>query len=157
MPDLVQNNLKPFGACGCGCGKEGTLRVKAWRDGVVCVSRGCTCPRCRGKRNRAKGDAAGRKIRKQLGLAGANTRHEEHWSGPSRTESKEGGIARPVITAHQNAKNQSEAARPIGDNRPFVGSFTYRGKTVFTVGADDLETFVFACAEAWGYGEGSAS
>lgn len=148
----VETRFKPFGTCGCGCGKEGNLRVKAWRDGVLCVARGCTCPRCRGKRNRQKGDAAGRKARKALGLVGANTRHEELWGGPARTESKEGGIARPVITAHGNAKNQSEQARPMGDNRPFLGSFTYRNRTVFTVDSEDMEAVVFALAESWGFG-----
>lgn len=146
----VTPSFKHHGPCGCGCGKEGNLRVRPWKDGTVCIARGCTCKRCTGKANRSRGDAAGRKVRKKLGLVGAATRHEEGWGGPLRTESKAGGIARPVITAHRNVKLQSEVSRPIGDNRPFVGSFTYEGRTVFTIDADDLEPVVAALAESWG-------
>lgn len=146
----VTPNMKPFGACGCGCGKEGTLRVKAYRDGTVCVSRGCPCARCRGKANRSRGDAAGRKVRKALGLVGASTRHEEGWGGPVRTESKAGAQAKPVHTAHRNVKAQSEQSRPIGDSRPFVGAFTVDGRTVLTLDADDLEAVVVAFAQTWG-------
>lgn len=146
----VANRLLPFGPCGCGCGREARLRVKPWADGTVCVTRGCPCKRCQGRANRSRGDAAGRKVRKQLGLVGVNTRHEEGWGGPVRTESKSGGVARPVITAHLNARTQSEASRPIGDSRPFCGSFTYAGKTVFTVDAAHLEEFVVAMAHSYG-------
>ena len=153
----VETRFKPFGPCGCGCGKEGNLRVRPWKDGTVCVARGCSCKRCKGKAVRSHGDAAGRKARKALGLGGVRSRHEEVWGGPVRTESKSQGVARPVITAHSNAKNQSEQARPMGDNRPFLGSFTYRNRTVFTVDADDMEAVVFALAEAWGFGEGATA
>jgi hypothetical protein len=156
MPDLVQPQFKPFGACGCGCGKEGNLRPKPWRDGVVCVSRGCECPRCRGKRNRAKGDSKARRARKVLGLAGANTRHEELWGGPVRVESKAGARdgANAVFTHYRNARNQSEQARPIGDNRRFVAMFCPDGTkhTLYVIRDDDLEAAVFALAESWGFG-----
>jgi hypothetical protein len=152
------SNLKPFGVCSCGCGREGNYRAKPWADGSLCT-RNCDkarCPRCRGRANRSRGDAAGRKARKALGLMGVRSRHEEVWGGPTRTESKAGGIARPVITAHRNAKNQSEVSRPMGDNRPFCGSFTYDGRTVFTVDGDDLESFVGAMAVHFGmFGEAS--
>lgn len=144
------------GTCGCGCGAYGTLK-KPWRDGVTCVARRCKCKRCEGKANRKRGDDKAAKVRKQLGLGGANTRHEELWGGPVRVESKSGGIARPVVTAHLNARAQSEAARAVGDHRPFLGAFTGTGsqKAIYTIGADELEAVVFALAEAWGYGEAS--
>lgn len=106
------------GACGCGCDAFGTLR-RPWSDGTRCV-RGCPCSRCMGKRNRAKGDAKARKARQVLGLTGVNTRHEEHWGGPLRVESKAGKQVQPIWTRYQAARSQSEAARPIGDTRPFV-------------------------------------
>jgi hypothetical protein len=101
--------------CACGCGVFGTLRKRP--EGHV---RGCDCPRCRGKRNRAKGDAKARKARKALNIPGANSRHEEAWSGSVRVEVKAGAQVGPIATRFNQARLQSEAARPIGDHRPFV-------------------------------------
>ncbi len=85
---------------------------------------------------------------------GANTRHEELWGGPVRTESKAGLKAKTVATAYNASRAQSEAARPTGDVRPFVASFCPDGSkhTLFVIRDDDLETAVFAMAEAWGFG-----
>lgn len=147
MSDVLAN-LKEKAECGCGCGAFGTLK-KPNRRGVRCVARLCRCKSCTGRKANDKGNRAGTKARKLLGLRGANTRHEEAWGGPVRTESKSQGAARPVITAHGNAKAQSEQARPMGDTRPFIGSFTYERRTVFTLDADDLEAVVCALAESW--------
>lgn len=135
---------------GDGCPLFATL-LHASRDGKRRV-RGCDDPSARGKRNRAKGDRRARGARKQLGLAGANTRHEELWGGPVRTEAKAGGKAKPVATAYNLARAQSEAARPIGDTRPFVASFCPDGSkhTLFVIRDDDMEAVAFALAEAWG-------
>lgn len=149
--DVTPNLKTNVGSCGCGCELYGTLRAKPWRDGVVCVRRGCTCPRCRGKRNRAKGDSKARKARQVLGLTGVNTRHEELWGGPLRTEAKAGGKASTVRTAYEASRAQSDAAKPLGDTRPFVASFApdNTGHVYFVVRADDLERVVFALAEQW--------
>lgn len=155
MTDQVTSNLKEMSECGCGCGVYGILKKSPNRAGVRCVKAKCNCKSCKGRKVNARGNAAGTKARKRLGLVGANTRHEEAWGGPVRTESKSQGPARPVITAHNNAKAQSEHARPIGDNRPFIGSFTFGPRTVFTIDADELERVVFALAESWGFGEAS--
>lgn len=103
------------GDCACGCGLFGTLRKRPLNH-----IRGCTCPQCRGKRNRAKGDAKARVARKALGLKGANTRHEELWGGGIRVEVKAGAQVSPVWTRFRLAEEQSEQHRAFGDSRPFV-------------------------------------
>lgn len=100
------------------CPKFGTLGKPA-RDGKRRI-KGCGDPVARGKRNRTKGDSKARVARKKLGLVGANSRHEEHWGGALRVEIKAGAQVKPIETRFSSAQAQSEAARPIGDNRPFV-------------------------------------
>lgn len=55
-----------------------------------------------------------------LGIAGANTRHEELWGGVVRVEMKAGAQVSPIVTRYRNAEQQSEQSRSIGDIRPFV-------------------------------------
>jgi hypothetical protein len=111
----MTNYLKPKADCVCGCGLFGTPRVRP--EGHI---RGCNCPRCRGKRNRAKGDAKARKARKALGITGVNSRHEEVWGGNVRVEVKAGAQIKPVFTAFLRCEVQSEQHRPVGDTRPFM-------------------------------------
>lgn len=118
--DVTPNLKTNVGECGCGCGLEGFLRARPWRDGVVCVKRGCVCRRCLGRRNREKGDSKARQARKALAIPGANTRHEEHLGGLIRWEAKAGAQVKPMWTAFLRAEAQSELARALGDNRPFV-------------------------------------
>lgn len=156
MSDQVTSRLKVMVDCKVdGCGLEDcTAYGVAKRNGHV---RGCTsrCPQCRGARNRSKGDSKARRGRKILGLAGANTRHEEHWGGSSLTEFKAGAKANVVQTQYDNSRAQSDASRAIGDNRPFVAGFCPDGTkhVLFVVRDDDLEAFVFGLAEQWGFGE----
>jgi hypothetical protein len=98
----------------------GTL-LKPSRDGKRRV-RGCGDPVARGARNRQKGNRATAKTRKPLGLTGPKTSDEELLRGPILTEQKAGakGGANKVWTAYRNARDQAEASRAIGDNRPFV-------------------------------------
>jgi len=103
------------GDCACGCGLFGTLRKRP-----INHVRGCLCPSCLGKRNRAKGDAKARSARKALGLAGVNSRHEELWGGPIRVEVKAGKQVAPIWSRFRAAEQQSEITRPLGDHRPFV-------------------------------------
>lgn len=101
-----------------GCPKFGTLG-RIGRDGKRRV-KGCGDPRARGKRNRAKGDSKARRARKQLGIAGANTRHEELWGGDLRVEVKAGAQVGPIATRYFAAEQQSQQHRAIGDPRPFA-------------------------------------
>ena len=103
---------------GDSCPKFGTLGRPS-RDGSRRV-KGCGDPVARGKRNRAKGDSKARRARKQLGIAGANTRHEELWGGLMRLEVKAGAQIAPIATRYCTAEQQSEQHRSIGDVRPFV-------------------------------------
>lgn len=100
------------------CPLFGTLG-RADRRGVRRV-RGCADPAARGKRNRRKGDSKARRARKKLGLGGHLTRHEENWGGIYRTEIKAGAQVGPIATRFMAAKAQSDAAKAIGDVRPFV-------------------------------------
>lgn len=150
LKDGCQGNQERCTAVGCPL--FGTLGREA-RDGKRRV-KGCGDPVARGKRNRSKGDSKARRVRKNLGLAGANTRHEEHWGGGLRIEAKAGAKANVVNTAYRNSRAQSEAARPVGDNRPFMATFSPDGvgHDLYVVRSDDMEAVVFALAEAWGFG-----
>jgi hypothetical protein len=53
-------------------------------------------------------------------LGGHLTRHEENWGGAFRTEIKAGAQVGPIATRFQAAKAQSDAAKALGDIRPFV-------------------------------------
>ena len=101
-----------------GCPRFGTLG-RPGRDGKRRI-KGCGDPVARGKRNRAKGDAKARRARKRLGIAGANTRHEELWGGALRLEVKSGAQVAPIATRFWAAEQQSNASRSLGDVRPFV-------------------------------------
>lgn len=101
-----------------GCPLFGTLG-RPDRHGIRRV-RGCSDPAARGRRNRTKGDSKARRARKKLGLGGHLTRHEESWSGLVRTEIKAGIQVGPIATRFYAAKAQSDAAKALGDIRPFV-------------------------------------
>lgn len=89
--------------------KKGVRRVK-----------GCGDPVARGKRNRRKGDSKARRARKKLGLGGHLTRHEENWGGAFRVEIKAGAQIKAIATKFNAAKAQSDAAKALGDIRPFA-------------------------------------
>jgi len=101
-----------------GCPLFGTLG-RPDRHGIRRV-RGCSDPAARGRRNRTKGDSKARRARKKLGLGGHLTRHEENWGGAFRTEIKAGAQVGPIATRFVQAKSQSDAAKALGDVRPFV-------------------------------------
>ncbi len=100
------------------CPLFGTLG-RADRQGKRRI-RGCGDPSARGRRNRTKGDSKARRARKKLGLGGHLTRHEENWGGAFRTEIKAGIQVGPIATRFQLAKAQSDAAKALGDIRPFI-------------------------------------
>jgi hypothetical protein len=103
------------------CPKFGVLG-RVGRDGKR-RAKGCNDPVARGRRNRTKGDSKARRARKKLGLFAtgkAGSRHEEHWTGAFRVESKAGAQVGPIATRFFDAKAQSDASKAIGDIRPFV-------------------------------------
>ena len=107
----------PKAECACGCGLFGTPKKNGH------ISRHCRCPSCQGRRNRTFGRRKQTKVRKQFGIAGPSlgADHEENWRGAVRVEVKSGAQVRPAWTAYSRMEDQSEASRPIGDLRPFVG------------------------------------
>lgn len=157
----VQPNLKLKAECQgnqekCsveGCPKFGTLG-RVGRDGNRRVP-GCGDPSARGKRNRTKGDSKARRARVGLRIPGAMSRHEENWAGAVLTEMKAGtkGGANKVWTAYQNARNQSDAARPVGATQPFVAGFCPDGTkhVVYAIRDDDIEAVVVGLAQMWGF------
>jgi hypothetical protein len=46
--------------------------------------------------------------------------HEENMRGPIRIEAKSGAQCGPAATRFVKSEQQSEAARPLGDTRPFA-------------------------------------
>ena len=122
----MTDNLKPKADCegikekctNDSCPVFGTLG-KPSRDGKRRV-KGCGDPVARGKRNRSKGDSKARKARKALNIAGANTRHEEHWGGALRIEVKAGKQIQPIYTKFLMAEQQSKNGSALGDIRPFA-------------------------------------
>ena len=151
----VQPRLKEnVGDCGCGCGRAGTLRVRPWKDGTVCVSRGCECPRCIGKRNKQLGQRKQAKAVSKLGVPRSSLRpgHEELLGGTVRIEVKAGVQVRPAVTAFERMERQSEAQRPVGDHRPFVGVAMPEGSSdgVVLIRLSVLPEAVAALAEQLG-------
>lgn len=150
MSDLLQGPTKAD--CGCGCGAFGTLK-KPNRKGVRCV-RGCGCRSCMGRRTRQTGQRRQRRAQKALGIEGTalGANHEENWRGAVRVEVKSQGFAKPVHTKWLLAAAQSEATRPIGDNRPMVAIFEPAGVSYGLVvfRTDKLEETVAALAQQIG-------
>ena len=91
------------------------------------LKRNCACPKCRGARNRRKGQRKQREARKALeksfGTAGPTSTvvgNEENWRMRVRAEVKSGKQVESLTARFLAAEAQAEAARPIGDTRPFV-------------------------------------
>lgn len=155
--EVAEPNLKDAGPCGCGmesCTAFGTLK-RPNRDGTRCVARQCACKRCQGRNNRSLGMKKQRKMTKGLGLSHgqyAGT-HEEALAGPVRTEAKaDAKHAKPVATAYDSMRAQADAAKSVGDNRPFVASTIAPGsnRVLYVIAGEDLAAVVFALAETWG-------
>lgn len=146
-----QSFLKEKSDCGCGCGLYGTPK-KVNRAGIQCV-RGCTCPSCRGRNNKRKGQKKQAKAVTALGVPRSSIHpgHEEFLGGAVRIEVKAGGQILPAYTAFVKCEAQSEASRPIGDHRPFVAVFMPDGTKdgIACVRLSQLDEFVSGYTENW--------
>lgn len=143
------------GECPDGCGLYGTLT----NNGHV---RGCKgppgepCRKCIGRRNRKKGTRKQRAAQRALGLVGPGStlgaNHEEHWRGNVRVEVKAGVQTHPAVTAYRKMRAQSEASRPIGDNRPFMGVAMPDGEPdgVVLIRLSELEAVALAIVDGLG-------
>lgn len=87
-------------------------------------AKGCvSCPSCRGRKNRSNGNVGQREAARRAGVKKAGSffaGHEEQYDGPTRIEVKVGAQIKPMVTAFDKCKAQSEVSRPVGDSRPFV-------------------------------------
>lgn len=119
------------------------------------LKRSCTGPKCRGARNRRKGQRKQREVRKVLNLKpekwAGRTGNEETWNASNlRFEVKSGKQVEPVATRYVKARNQADAARAVGDTRPFVFVAAPDSTTpLLVVRADELESVVAAFIEEW--------
>jgi|LakMenEpi03Aug12_release.lakeMendotaPanAssembly.Ray.scaffolds.fasta_scaffold01756_37 hypothetical protein len=121
------------------CPLFGTL-LKPNKDGKRRI-RGCGDAVARGKRARTKGKRAQRKVANKLGIpSGIDGGNEETWRSSLRIEVKEGKQVQAAVTAFRRTRDQSELARPIGDNRPFMGVVVHEGLEVCLIALDDLHT-----------------
>jgi hypothetical protein len=99
-------------------------RARPWNCGwsnPTCT-RSAPCPRCRGRRNRQKGLRKQRTARKGLvpdPLWWSELANEENWRGMLRLEVKSGAQVRGIATKYLAAEAQADAARAVGDLRPF--------------------------------------
>lgn len=142
------------GDCGCGCGAYGTLKREN-RAGVRCVARKCKCRSCMGRANKRKGQRKQAKAVTALGIPRSSIHpgHEEFLPGALRVEVKatkrEAG---PTFTAFLRCELQSEAARPIGDHRPFVAVMMPEGTSdgLVVCRLSSLHEVVAALVENWG-------
>lgn len=75
-----------------------------------------------GRNNKRSGGKAQRTAVKRLGMQYSSlaTGEEAHLVGHIVVEMKSGGLVRPLATAFDKAKKQSDAARAVGNTRPFV-------------------------------------
>lgn len=143
------------GDCGCGCGAHGTLK-KPNRKGIRCVARVCKCVSCRNRNNRKRGLTKQRQAAVALGLDVGKflPSDEEAMGGNVRMECKATKAeAGPVWTAFSKVEAQSEAARPIGDHRPFVAVFMPPGEGkdgLAVVRLSSVNEFAAAIVERWG-------
>lgn len=134
----VESLLKVKVQCPCGCGQFGMPTKKLGHP------RGCKCRPCLNGRSSRKGKAVHRRIARELGAATPGygvSSHEESWTHAFRLEVKSGAQASPVVTKFKNSREQSEASRAIGDNRPFAAVHTTAKKGDPIVVSVELEVF----------------
>lgn len=117
--------------------------------------RACKCPTCIGRRNKRKGQRKQSQVRKVLNLKPeqwrGRTGNEETWNASNlRFEVKAGKQVEPVATRYLSARQQSDANRALGDNRPFCFVACPDGsQPLVVVRADELADVVAAFVEEW--------
>lgn len=119
------------------------------------LKRQCKCRSCLGARNRRKGQRKQREARKALNLrpeswAGRQANEETWHAANVRVEVKAGAQVKPIATRYVAARAQADAARAIGDLRPFVFVACPDGsQPLIVVRADELGRVLEAFAEEW--------
>lgn len=138
---------------GDACPIFGTAMVKTFRDGKRRV-RGCDDPTARGARNKRKGGSKQAAAVRALGIPRSNLSpgHEEFLGGAVRVEVKAGRQVGPIETRYSDYEAQSEAARPVGDHRPFCAIAMPDGWSdgIVLVRLSNVHEFAAAIVEMWG-------
>jgi hypothetical protein len=94
-------------------------------------------------------------VRKELALRTekfvGRTGNEEHWHASRlRFEVKAGKQVEPIAVRYLRARQQSDAAKSIGDTRPFVMAAVPDGsQTLLVIRADEIRAVVDAFCEEW--------
>lgn len=148
-----------YGACGCGCGREGRLRKKPWNSNGVLCTINCNrdeCRQCRGSAANSLGRSKQQAVRPRVGAQSRyhGAGHEENWQGPWRSEVKSGvRDAQVVATAYERERRQSDGSKRIGDPRPFVPAYAPKGtrRSYHIIRDDELEHACVAYCESVGY------
>ena len=114
----------------------------------------CDCRACTGRRSSRKGRQGQRQARTALRLNPERFKgregNEESWRARVRVEVKSGAQVQPIATRYVKARAQSDAARAIGDNRPFVMVAVPDGSDELVIVARrDLPNVVAALVEEW--------
>lgn len=114
--DLLKNLVD----CPDGCGAFGVLNDRTGR-----VKKCKNAKRQQGLANKRNGQSAQRRARKSLGVPDAHMAsklgNEENWRHRFfRFEVKSGKQVEPIWTRFAAAEAQADAAKPVGDPRPFV-------------------------------------
>ena len=119
------------------------------------LKRQCSCPKCMGSRNRRKGQRKQREVRKALNLKPEQWRgrqaNEETWHAANvRVEVKAGAQVKPIATRYVAARLQSDAAKAVGDPRPFVFVAAPDGsQPLVVIRTDELPAVVAALMTEW--------
>lgn len=151
----VKSFLKERIECGCGCGRYGPPRRKPWADDILCTTNcdKAKCAHCRGAGNRAKGKRGQRMAAKSAGVTRHAATHEESFRGALRMEVKADRACQPAVTAFMRLEAQAEAARAVGDPRPFMAAVKVEKATevIYMFRASQVDAVVTALAEnLWG-------
>lgn len=116
MPDVV-NRMK---------GLDTATGARPWvcKASTGDCSRGAPCRSCMGRRSKRKGRekqrSAATALRIPASKFASQMGHEENLRGPVRIEVKSGAQISPIEKRFLAYEKQSEAARPVGDSRPFL-------------------------------------
>lgn len=132
----VTPNFKPDAEpCPCGCGTVARPQTRKRKDGLN-HARGCPCTRCKHARTRKGGADGQRSTAKRAGVKKVGSfyvGHVEQYDGETRIEVKTwsrpvktGAQNRPMVTAFDKCKGQSEADRRRPSVRPACPSTAQR-------------------------------
>lgn len=148
--------LKETAVCPCTddkCPREGTWSTAKLPDGARHIKK-CKCIRCKNGMNRKSGTKSQAKIPKFFGFANVNSLNpgnEETIRTVVRFEAKSGAQCKSVHTFHRKCREQSDAAKSFGDDRPVIITTDYDDDELGILYLRDLPELVARLGSAYGY------